>query len=51
MLAPALQIAGLVLITVACLSVSLVLGAAVGGFGLLLIGLALESTPTRKVRP
>ena len=42
-LSPALQVAGLGLITLAAASVSLVLGGLVGGIALLLLGLSLES--------
>ena len=49
-LSPILQVAGLGLITIAAVSLSPILGAAVGGIALLLIGLSLESSPTRPGR-
>jgi hypothetical protein len=50
-LPPALQIAGLGLITLAAAGISLTLGAVVGGIALLLLGLSLESpSPLKRGR-
>ena len=49
-LSPILQVAGLGLIAAAAASLSPILGAAVGGIALLLIGLSLESAPPSPIR-